>query len=104
MATKNYIYPQFGKRIKSISGLTRYLNACTSLPSRIQPDWDSPMLAENNDVSNYFIYHEEEEYPLGNEKQNVEEDQSALVGKCSDNENVRDILPGHTPQDGLHIS
>ncbi len=66
--TRNYPYPQCGKRIKLTSGLTRHLNACTSLPLCIQPNRNTPMLAEDDNASDYFMHHEEEEYPLGNKR------------------------------------
>ena len=59
------------------------------------------MLAEDDDALDYFIYYEEEKYPLGNKKQDVEEDQRHLVGKNLENKSVRDILPGRTLQDEL---
>ncbi len=57
--TRNYLYAQYGKRMKSTSGLTRYLNACTSLSLRIQPNQNTPMLAEDDDALDHFMHHEE---------------------------------------------
>ena len=74
LATRNYICPQCGKRIKLTSGLTRHLNAYTSLPVHIQLNCDSLLLAEDDNASDYFMHHEEEEYLLGNKGQGVEED------------------------------
>ena len=59
------------------------------------------MLAEDDNASNYFMYHKEVKYPIGNKKQNVEKDPRDLVGKSLDNESVRDMLPEHISQDGL---
>ena len=101
LATKNYTYPQYGKKMKSTSGLTRHLNAYTSLPLHILPNRNSPMLAENDDASDYFMHQEEEEYPLGNKKQNVKKDYRDLVGESSDNKRVKKMLLGHTLQDRL---
>ena len=39
------------------------------------------MLAEDDNTSDYFIYHNEEKYLLGNKRQDLEEDQKDLVGK-----------------------
>ena len=83
------------------SRLTKYLNAYTSLSLRIQPNCNSPILAEDDNASDYFMHHKEEEYPLGSKKQDIEEDQRNLVGKTSDNESVKDMLLRHTPQNGL---
>ena len=47
------------------------------------------------------MYHKGEKYPLGNKGQNVEEDQKDSIGKSSDNESVRNMLPGHILEDGL---
>lgn len=62
------------------------------------------MLAENNDALNYSIHYKEEKYPLGNKTSDDEEDQKNLLDKSSDNKSVRDMLPRHTPQDGLFAS
>ena len=43
--------------MKSTSRLTRHLNAYKSLQSRIQPDRDSPMLAKDDNMSDYFMQH-----------------------------------------------
>ena len=75
-----------------------------SLLLRIQPDHNSLMLAEDDNTSDYFIYHNKEEYPLGNEGKDVEEDQRDSVGKSSDNKSVRNILLDRIPQDGLLVS
>lgn len=101
LVIKNYIYPQYKKRMKLISRLTRYLNTCMSLQLHIQSNQDSLILAKNDDILAYFIYYEKKEYPLDNEDQDVEKDQKDLVSKSSDNESIRDGLPRRTPQDRL---
>ncbi len=58
------------------------------------------MLTEDNNTSDHFIYHKEEEYPLGNERQEIRENQRNL-GQSSDNESLKNILPRYTPQAGL---
>ncbi len=98
--TKNYPCPQCRKRMKSTSGLTRYRNACTSLPLHIQSDQNTPMLVEDDDASDHFQHHEEEEYLLGNEGQEIRENQRDS-GQSLNNKSLRDILPGRTPQAGL---
>ncbi len=98
---RNYPCPQCGKKMKLTSGLTRHLNACISLLLCIQLDRNTPMLAEDNDVSDHFMHYKKEEYPLGNEGQEIKEDQRDLVGQGSDNKSLRDMLPGRTPQVGL---
>lgn len=52
----------------------------------------------------YSIYHKKEEYPLGNKKQDGENNQRNLVAKSLDNEMLRDMLSGCIPQDGLFVS
>ena len=77
------------------------MNACTSLLLYIQPNRNSLMLAKDNNTSDYFMYYKEEKYPLGNKKQDVEEDQKDLISKSLVNENVRDMLFERTSQDRL---
>ena len=60
--------------MKLISSLIKHLNACTSLRLRIQPDHNSFMLAEDDNALDYFMYYKEEEYLLGNKKQDKKED------------------------------
>ncbi len=55
--TRNYPCLQCEKKMKSTSGLTRYLNAGTSLSLRIQPDQNMPLLVEDGNASDYFIHH-----------------------------------------------
>ena len=90
--------------MKSPIRLIKPLNACTSLLLHIQPNCDSPMLAEDDNASDYFMHHKEEEYLLGNKGQDVEEDQRDWVGKSSNNESIKHMLPGCTSQDGLFRS
>ena len=59
------------------------------------------MLAKNDNASGYFMHHNEREYPLGNEGQDVEKDQTDLVGESSDNKRVKNMLYKHISQDGL---
>ncbi len=87
--------------MKSTSGLTRHLNACTNLLLRIQPNQNTSMLIEDDDASDYFMHHEEEEYPPSNEEQKIRENQKDLIGQILDNKSLRDMLPRHTPQAGL---
>ena len=60
--------------MKSTIRLIRLLNAYISLLLRIQLNRDSPILAEDDDTSDYIMHHKKEEYPLGNKRQDVEED------------------------------
>ena len=39
------------------------------------------MLAKDDNASDYFMYHNKKENPLGNKKQEVEEDQRDLIDK-----------------------
>ena len=71
---RNYIYSKYEKRIKSISGLTIPLNSCINLLLFIQLNQNSQVLAKDDDISDYFMYHKEKEYLLGKEEQHIEED------------------------------
>ena len=109
LSTKEYSCPGYGKRIKSISGLTRHINACTSqiiqqgLLIRMQPKQDMSMPGEDDNSSEYFGSHENEKYILN--EQNIEGDHRDLVGKSSDTKSrAKDDLSGRTPQDGLLAS
>lgn len=84
--TKNYLYPQYKKRMKFASGLIRHLNACTDLLLCIQHNQNILILVGND---------KKEEYPQGNKPQVVEEDQKNSASKMSDNESVRDKLVRH---------
>ncbi len=99
--TRNYPCPQYGEGMKLTSGLTRHLNACMSLLLCIQLNRNTLMLVEDDNTSDHFMYHEEEEYPLGNNKQEIREIQRDSVGQSSDNESLRDMLSGRIPQAGL---
>ena len=87
--------------MKLTSGLTRHLNIYTSLVLYIQCNQNSPILAEDDNASDYFIDYKEEKYLLGNKKQDVKKNQRDLVGKSLDNESINDILLECTPQDGF---
>ena len=104
LAIRSYMYPQCEKRMKSRSGLKKHLNACKSLLLLSQLNWDSPILAKDDDTLDYFIYDNEKEYALGKKRQDIKEDQRNLVGKSWDNKSVRNMLPKRPPQDGLHAS
>lgn len=61
------------------------------------------ILREDDNVSENFGSYEEEKSLL--KKQVIKEDHRNLVGKSSDiGSCIRDILSGHTPQDGLLTS
>lgn len=45
-----------------------------SLLLHIQFNWDGLMIAKDNNVLNYFIYDNDEEYLLGNKGYNIEKD------------------------------
>lgn len=60
--------------MKSTKKLIRYLYIYISLPLYIKFNQDYLILAKNNDVSDYFIYYKDKKYPLGNKKQDIEED------------------------------
>lgn len=50
------------------------------------------------------MHYNEEEYSLGNKKQDVKKDQRDWVDKSSDSKSIRYILPGHTFQDEFFVS
>ena len=50
------------------------MNGYISLSPRIQPKWNSLMLVEDDNLSDYFIYHNKEEYSLDNKEENVKKD------------------------------
>ena len=68
MATKNYIYPKYEKRIKLTNELIRYLNVCISLQLYIQLNRDSLILAKDDNALDYFVHHKKKKYPLSNKK------------------------------------
>lgn len=79
----NYLYSQYEKKMKLANKLTNYLNACINLPLHIQPNQNMSMLAEND---------KKEEYSQSNKGQDVKENQRDLIGKSSNNNNIRDRL------------
>ena len=50
------------------------------------------MLVKNNNILDYFIYHKEEKYLLGNKNLDNKEYQKDLVGKYLDNKSIKNIL------------
>ena len=70
MATRNNPCPQCGKKMKSTSGLTRHMNTCTSqtyqqvLTLRMQPEQNMPMAGEDNNSSDNYRSHKDEEPAL----------------------------------------
>ena len=99
MAIKNYLYPGYRKRLKSIYGHTRHMNMYTShqvLPIRMQPQQNTPISGKKAN----FGPHEDEKSIL--QEQDIERDHKNLGGKSSDPENrARDGLARHTLQTGL---
>lgn len=57
------------------------------------------MLAKNDNALTYFMYYKEEDYLLGNKRQNIKEDQKDLVSKSSVNKNARNMLFEDISQD-----
>lgn len=90
--------------MKSISRPTRHPNTYLSLLLHIQPNRNSLILAKNDNASNYFMYHNKDKYLLGNEEQNIKEDQKNLIYKNLDNKSVKNMLLKYTPQDRLFAS
>ncbi len=92
--------------MKSTHGLTKHMNTCTNqqvLPIRMQPKQDKPIPGEDENTSDNFELHEDEESIL--EEQDIESDHRYLVGESSDTgSHARDGLSGRTPQDGLLAS
>lgn len=62
------------------------------------------MLAKNNNIFNYSIYHKGEKYPLDNKKPNSKKNQKDLIGKSLDNKSIKNILLEHISQDGFFVS
>ena len=60
------------------------MNTCISLLLHIQPNCNIFMLAKDDNISDYFIHHKKEKYPLGNKEKNVENNQKEFVDKSSD--------------------
>ncbi len=92
--------------MKSTHELTRHMNTCISqkvFPIRMQPKQDTPIPGEDENTSDNFGLHEDEESIL--EEQNIEGDHRYSVGESSDTgSHARDSLSGRTPQDGLLAS
>lgn len=59
------------------------------------------MLVKDDNVLDSFIHHNKKKYSLGNDGQNVEEDQKNLIGKSLDNKSIKNILFERISQDGL---
>ena len=66
MAIRNYTYSQYKKKMKSINELIRHLNVYMSLLLYIHLKLDDLILAENNNVCDYSIYHNRKKYLLDN--------------------------------------
>lgn len=62
------------------------------------------MLVKNNNILDYFIYHKEEKYLLGNKNLDNKEYQKDLVGKYLDNKSIKNILFRCTYQNRLLAS
>lgn len=60
------------KKIKLTSKLIRYLNPYRNLSFCIQCNENMPMLVENDTALDYSMHYKKEEYPLGNKKQEDE--------------------------------
>lgn len=74
----------------------KHLNISINLLLHIQHNQNTPILVNDNDKLDYFIYHKEEKYLLGNkkQKQNNKEDQKNFLRKSSNNASIRDMLLG----------
>ncbi len=106
LSTRVQSCPGCGKRMKWMHKLTRHMNTCTSqqvLPIRMQPKQDTLIPGEDENISDNFGLHEDEESIL--EEQDIEGDHRYSVGKSSDTgSHARDGLLGRTPQDRLLAS
>lgn len=91
MDIRYYLYLQYEKRINLISELTRLLNAYTNLSLHISYNWNTPVLAEDNNKLNYFIHYKKKKYLVDNKKQDIEEEQRDLVGESSNNKSIKNI-------------
>ena len=101
--TRVYPYPGYEKRLKSISGLTRHMNAFKSqiiqqvfLIHMILKE-DMPMPGENNKPSDNFGPYQEKEFTP--EAQDTEKDHRDVLGKSSDTKSHTKV--GQTPQNRL---
>lgn len=86
------------------SGLIRHLNIFISLVIYIEPDQDSFRLAKDINISDYFVYYNRKKYQQGNKRQNKEKDTKNLVGKSSNNKNIKNIYLKYIPQIGNLIN
>ena len=88
LSTRVYSCPGCGKRMKSTSGLTRHMNACTSqfiqqvLPICMQSKQDTPMPGEDDNALENFGPYKNEESTL--KEQKMERDYRDLVCKSLD--------------------
>lgn len=57
LAIRNYMHPQYGKRMKLTSRLIMHLSTYICLLLYIHNEWDNSKLAEDNYASNYFMHH-----------------------------------------------
>ncbi len=103
MATRNYLCPGYGKRMKSTHGLTKHKNIYTShqvFSIYIQSKQNTPIPGENDNISGNFEPYKNEKSTL--EEQDIKRDHRNLVGKSSVTEShVRDDLSGCIPQTRL---
>lgn len=63
----------------------------------MQPKQNRLILREDENVSNYFRYYKEENYILGNKKQNIEKDHIDLINKSLNFKNVKIMLFRYIP-------
>ena len=103
LSTRVYPCPGCGKRMKSTSRFTKYMNSCTSqiiqhvLLRHMQPEQYVSMPGKNDNASDKFrLYEDEESIP---EAQDREEDHRHLVGESSDTGSR--ARARRTPQDRL---
>lgn len=70
MSTRVYIYPEYAKRIKLISGLIKHMNAYINqiiqqvLSTQMELEQDMPMPREDDNVSDNFGPNEDEKFRL----------------------------------------
>ena len=56
------------------------------------------MLVEDDNVLDYFMYHNKEKFLLDNKEQDIKKDQKDLMGKSSNNKIIKSMLLGRTLQ------
>ena len=104
LSPRVHSYPECRKRMRSTHGLTRHIHTCTSqgvLLIYMQPEQDTLILWEDDNISKNFRPHEDNK----SEEQNIEADHRNLIGDSLDTENrAKDGLSRHTSQDRLFIS